>query len=260
MFGLIGVSKMKINQTPETVTALLIDGDNVNSEYIDAIEKELAIIGNTTHKRLYYTYSTGIPNGWDGVCNPHALTLRQVMPYTNSNNSTVKNVADSQLIIDAMDILHGNNVNCVCIVASDSDYTTITKRLRESNIRVIGMGEKRTPVAFVNACDEFKYLEDLKTKYNTVSSSKALLPDTDSDDGAAAPPTKAEIENFIKNMLEEAGHKLDAGEIKKRICKKWPSFNEVNYGATRMSKFFDTKKFKVIQEPGGNVNVDLINS
>ena len=214
---------MKINQTPETVTALLIDGDNVNSEYIDAIEKELAIIGNTTHKRLYYTYSTGIPNGWDGVCNPHALTLRQVMPYTNSNNSTVKNVADSQLIIDAMDILHGNNVNCVCIVASDSDYTTITKRLRESNIRVIGMGEKRTPVAFVNACDEFKYLEDLKTKYNTVSSSKALLPDTDSDDGAAAPPTKAEIENLSRICLKKRGTNWTRAKSRKEFAKNGPA-------------------------------------
>lgn len=250
---------MSIFHNPETVIALLIDGDNVNSEYIDAIEKELAIMGNTTHKRLYYTYSTGIPNGWDGVCNVHALNLRQVMPYTNGKNSTVKNVADSQLIIDAMDILHSNNVNCVCIVASDSDYTTITKRLRESNIRVIGMGEKRTSVAFVNACDEFKYLEDLKTKYNTTSSNKATSAIADNDDGAATPPTKAEIENFIKNMLEEAGHKLDAGEIKKRICKKWSSFNEANYGAARMSKFFDTTKFKVIQESGGNINIDLIN-
>ena len=251
---------MTILQFPETVTALLIDGDNVNSEYIDAIEKELAILGNTTHKRLYYTYSTGIPNGWDGVCNVHALTLRQVMPYTNTSNSTVKNVADSQLIIDAMDILHGGNVNCVCIVASDSDYTTITKRLREDNIRVIGMGEKRTPIAFVNACNEFKYLEDLKAKYNTVSNGKGKTQTTDNGgNGAALPPTKAEIENFVISMLKDAGHKMDAGEIKKRICKMWPNFNEEYYGVTRISRFFDPKKFKVIQEAGGNINVDLIN-
>ena len=182
------------------------------------------------------------------------------MPYTNPSNNTVKNVADSQLIIDAMDILHGDSVNCVCIVASDSDYTTITKRLRESNIRVIGMGEKRTPIAFVNACNEFKYLEDLKSKYKTVSNSKGKIQPTDNGgDSAALPPTKAEIENFIISMLKEAEHKLDAGEIKKRICKMWPNFNEENYGANRMSKFFDQKKFKVIQEPGCNINVDLIN-
>lgn len=249
---------MTIFQTPETVIALLIDGDNVKSDYIDAIEKELAIIGNTTHKRLYYTFSTGIPNGWNNVCNAHALTLRQVLPYTNPKNATVKNVADSQLIIDAMDILYSNNINCVCIVACDSDYTNITKRLRESNIRVIGMGEKRTPAAFVNACDEFKYLEDLKAKYNTVTVKKSAAVVSDGDD-EALPPTKEEIENFIKNLLISKGGKMDAGEIKKRICQKWPDFDEENYGAARMSLFFDQKKFKVIHEPGGNVNIDLIN-
>lgn len=255
------------------IIALLIDGDHVNSEFIDAIEKELAIIGNTTYKRVYYTYNKGIPQGWGEACNAHSLTLRQVMPYRNSKKDpdTVKNVADSALIIDAMDILYSEKVNCVCIAANDSDYTTIAKRLRESNIRMIGMGIKTTPVAFVNACDEFKYLEDLKAKYSTetkktatkttaksaVKTKKKEEKTAEPDDGNAVTP-KAEIENFITNLLLSEGKILDAGEIKKRIIAKWSNFNEEDYGATRMTKFFDPKKFKVIQEPGGNVNIDLL--
>ena len=96
---------MQIIHSNEVVIALLIDGDNVSSRYIDVIEKELAITGNTSYKRLYYTSKNGMPGGWDEMCNAHALTVRQVLPYAKSNGS-VKNVADAALIIDAMDILY----------------------------------------------------------------------------------------------------------------------------------------------------------
>ncbi|MDE6867899.1 MAG: NYN domain-containing protein [Clostridia bacterium] len=253
------------SQKKELVIALLIDGDNTQSAYIGAIEKELALIGVTSYKRVYYTYNDGIPNGWGGVCNDHALSMRAFFPYTKPvkkvNNKltagTVKNVADSGLIIEAMDILYSNKVDCVCIVASDSDYTNITKRLRESNIRVIGMGEKTTPIAFINACDEFRYLETLYSEYKTSEAEGEI-------EGENGIVPKEEIENFITNMLVKAGKFLDAGEIKKKICLMWPGFDETDYldqkgnQVTKMSRFFDTRKFKVIHEPGGNVNIDLL--
>ncbi len=251
---------MNCIHTNETVIALLIDGDNVQSRYIDVIEKELAITGNTSYKRLYYTSKSNMPNGWDEVCNAHALTVRQVLPYAKSNGS-VKNVADSALIIDAMDILYSGNVNCVCIVASDSDYTTVVKRLRESNIRVIGMGAKHTPAAFVKACNEFKYLEDLNAQYNTASSDEQLQVEgfpLDEEEASITP--KNEIENFVVNLLEAEGSKMDCGEIKKRICKMWPNFNVNNYGANKISKFFETmNSLRVIHEKGGNININLKN-
>lgn len=245
-------------QSNELVIALLIDGDNVKSDYIDVIEKELAITGNTTYKRLYYTFKNSMPKGWNEVCNTHALTVRQVLPYAKSNGS-VKNVADSALIIEAMDILYSGNVNCVCIVASDSDYTNIVKRLRESNIRVIGMGEKHTPVAFVKACDEFKYLEDLHAQYDGMVDDEAA-EDVEVEEQQSMTPSKYEIENFVVNMLRSAGKKLDAGETKKRICNMWPSFNEKNYGHSKISKFFESmNSIHTIQEKGGNLNIDLKN-
>ncbi|MDE5729329.1 MAG: NYN domain-containing protein, partial [Clostridia bacterium] len=224
----------------ETVIALLIDGDNVHSRYIDVIEKELAIIGNTSYKRLYYTAKCNMPNGWDDVCNAHALTVRQMLPYAKSNGS-VKNVADAALIIDAMDILYSGNVNCVCIVASDSDYTTVVKRLRESNISVIGMGAKHTPAAFVKACHEFKYFEDLISKYNADGVAEQLsveVPSAEAADEEAIVTPVREIENFVVNLLETEDSKMDCGEIKKRICKMWPSFNVKNYGVNKTHKLF----------------------
>ena len=250
-----------MSQSNELVIALLIDGDNVQSEYIDVIEKELAITGNTTYKRLYYTSKNGMPNGWNEVCNAHALTVRQNIPYAKSNGSA-KNVADFALIIEAMDILYSGNVNCVCIVASDSDYTNIVKRLRESNIRVIGMGAKHTPAAFVKACDEFKFLEDLSAQYDATSGNEQLSVQelsTDTEEATSITP-KSEIENFFVNLLISTGYKMDAGEIKKRICKMWPSFNEKNYGVNKISKFFETMdSVYIIHEKGRNINIDLKN-
>ena len=247
------------NQNENTI-ALLIDGDHIDSKYIDVIEKELAIIGNTTYKRLYYTYNKGMPHHWNDVCNAHALNLRQVMPYANVKKDNVKNVADSVLIIDAMDILYSGNVNCVCIVASDSDYTNIAKRLKESNIRVLGMGENQTPIAFVNACDEFKYLENLIERYETATTEKPAAATANAQAAAESSiPGKGEIENFITNLLIDEGTKMDAGKIKLRIRRNWPNFDETNYNVSRMSDFFDQKKFKVIHEDGGNVNIDLLN-
>ena len=245
-----------MSQSNEPIIALLIDGDNAKSEYIDVIEKELAITGNTTYKRLYYTYKNGIPNGWnDEVCNAHALTPKQVFSYAKSKGS-VKNVADSMLIIDAMDILYSGNVNCGCIVASDSDYTNICKRLHESNIRVIGMGEKHTPAAFIKACAEFKYLEDLRANYEALIEDE---PPVEEEQGSVI-PTKSEIENFVVNLLLAEGKKLDAGEIKKRIINVWPSFNEKDYGHSKISKFFESmNSIRIIHEKGGNINIDLKN-
>ncbi len=260
-------------QNNELVIALLIDGDHIQSSYIDVIEKELAIIGITSYKRLFYTFNNGIPNGWGNVCNNHALTMRPVFPYAKlckrsnnkSTNATVKNVADSALIIDAMDILYSGNVDCVCIVASDSDYTNIAKRLRESNIRVIGMGEKKTPKAFINACDEFKYLETLNAEYETSPAGQSVEENSDgSDKSERVIVPKGEVENFITNLLLRSGKFLDAGEIKKRISQMWANFDEKDYKdekgnqVTKMSRFFNPKKFKVIHEPGGNINIDLL--
>lgn len=253
----------------DKIIALMIDGDNVSSDYIDSIEQEVSIIGRMTHKRLYYTYSTGIPNGWANKINSHSLSPKHVMPYNNGKGKTVKNVADSLLIIDAMDIK--SKINTMFIVASDSDYTALVKRLKEDGIYVIGAGDKNTPVAFIRACDEFKYLERLKEQYShdtETDSSKAADKDSDSRDsksketfepesGKLVP--KKEIENYIIRVFEKENKTvLDAGFILTAVRRQYPDFDYKDYGARRSYEFFDPAVFTVIPAEGKHTNINVM--
>jgi hypothetical protein len=143
----------KIN---DTTIALLIDGDNAQPKRIGAIIEELSKQGTITIRRIYGDWTTTGMTGWKELLNANAIQPVQQFAYTKGKNST-----DSALIIDAMDILHGERVDAFCIVSSDSDYTRLATRLREGGLYVIGIGEKKTPVAFVKGCDRFIYVENL---------------------------------------------------------------------------------------------------
>ena len=134
--------------------AVLIDADNVSDRYIKNIMDELANEGIVTYKRIYGDWTKPALASWKNVLLNHSITPIQQYSYTIGKNAT-----DSAMIIDAMDILYSGNVEGFCIVSSDSDFTRLASRLRESGMYVIGMGERKTPQPFVNACNRFKYLE-----------------------------------------------------------------------------------------------------
>lgn len=143
----------KIN---DTTIALLIDGDNAAPKRLHAILEEVSKQGTITIRRIYGDWTTTGMSGWKELLNANAIQPVQQFAYTKGKNST-----DSALIIDAMDILHGELVDAFCIVSSDSDYTRLATRLRESGLFVMGVGEKKTPDAFVKACERFIYVENL---------------------------------------------------------------------------------------------------
>lgn len=143
----------KIN---DTMIALLIDGDNAAPKRLHAILEEVSKTGTITIRRIYGDWTTMGMSGWKDLLNSNAIQPVQQFAYTKGKNST-----DSALIIDAMDILHGELVDAFCIVSSDSDYTRLATRLRESGHFVMGVGEKKTPDAFVKACERFIYVENL---------------------------------------------------------------------------------------------------
>jgi hypothetical protein len=143
----------KIN---DTTIALLIDGDNAAPKRLRAILEEVSKTGTITIRRIYGDWTTMGMSGWKDLLNSNAIQPLQQFAYTKGKNST-----DSALIIDAMDILHGELVDAFCIVSSDSDYTRLATRLRESGLFVMGVGEKKTPDAFVKACERFIYVENL---------------------------------------------------------------------------------------------------
>ncbi len=139
--------------------ALLIDGDNAKPALIGAIMAEVAKYGSITIRRVYGDWTTASMAGWKNVLNNYAIQPIQQFRYTVGKNST-----DSAMIIDAMDILHSNLVGGFCIVSSDSDYTRLATRIREGGVFVMGIGEKKTPKAFVNACNVFIFTENLSAK------------------------------------------------------------------------------------------------
>jgi len=145
--------------------ALLIDGDNAQPRRLGAILEELSKQGTITVRRIYGDWTTPQMSGWKDLLNANAIQPVQQFSYSKGKNST-----DSALIIDAMDILHGDLVDAFCIVSSDSDFTRLATRLRESGLFVMGVGEKKTPEAFVKACERFIYVENLDADDSATSS------------------------------------------------------------------------------------------
>src|SRR4030066_2052062 len=137
--------------------AILIDGDNIPSAYVKEMMEEIAKYGNPTIKRIYGDWTKPNLGKWKNILLENAITPVQQYSYTSGKNAT-----DSAMIIDAMDILYSQKVDGFCLVSSDSDFTRLATRIRESGLLVIGIGEKKTPDPFIVACDKFIYLEILE--------------------------------------------------------------------------------------------------
>lgn len=144
--------------------AMLIDGDNAQAGLLSQMLVETGRYGQVTVRRIYGDWTTSGMNSWKDTLNFHAFQPIQQFRYTIGKNAT-----DSAMIIDAMDILHSKVVDGFCLVSSDSDYTRLATRIRETGIFVMGIGEKKTPKPFVNACDLFVYTENLVTEKKTNS-------------------------------------------------------------------------------------------
>lgn len=140
--------------------AILIDGDNAQANLLPQTLVEAGKYGLVTVRRIYGDWTTSSMNSWKDVLNFHAVQPVQQFRYTVGKNAT-----DSAMIIDAMDLLHSDVVDGFCLVSSDSDYTRLATRIRESGVFVMGIGEKKTPKPFVNACDVFVYTSNLMAEH-----------------------------------------------------------------------------------------------
>lgn len=165
--------------------AILVDGDNAQAKLLENILAEVSKYGKVTIRRIYGDWTTPQMNSWKDLLNDLSFSPIQKFNYTSGKNST-----DSSLIIDAMDILHAKMVDGFCIVSSDSDYTGLAKRIREEGIFVMGIGEKKTPNAFVQSCEIFTYCETLMPKpvktEKTVSQEKKQVVGDDDDNEVRA--------------------------------------------------------------------------
>jgi len=147
--------------------AILIDGDNAQPNLLPQMLVESGKYGLVTVRRIYGDWTKSSMNTWKEILNYHAFQPIQQFRYTIGKNAT-----DSAMIIDAMDILHSRFVDGFCIVSSDSDYTRLATRIRETGVFVMGIGEKKTPKPFVNACDVFVYTENLIAEVKEKTESK----------------------------------------------------------------------------------------
>ena len=176
------------------------------------------------------------------------LLKNSIIPIQQFQNTVGKNATDSALIIDAMDILYTPNVDGFCIVSSDSDFTRLASRLRESGMNVIGMGEEKTPRSFRAACSIFTNLELLLDDQEEAPTEPAEQPERKKQDKAARAEksstvlSKKTVENDIVGIItenENKGKTTGLGEIGSRLQNKYPDFDVRNYGYSLLSKFLD---------------------
>jgi uncharacterized LabA/DUF88 family protein len=210
--------------------AVLIDADNVPYSSIKEMLEEVAKNGTPTIKRIYADWTKPNANGWKAVLLENAITPIQQYSYTSGKNSS-----DSALIIDAMDILYGNQVDAFCIVSSDSDFTRLATRLRESGKKVMGIGEKKTPLPFITACDKFVYIEILKQK-TLPSKSETKQKDGKKEVG----PMNRVDQKLVTLLKESVGDLADdtgwtfLGELGNFLQKKQRDFDPRNYGFQKL--------------------------
>lgn len=238
--------------------AVLIDSDNVSHKYIKTIIDEVTNDGVATYKRIYGDWTNPKLASWKDVLLSNSITPIQQYSYTSGKNAT-----DSAMIIDAMDILYSSNVEGFFLVSSDSDFTRLASRLRESGMFVVGMGERKTPTAFISACNKFKYLEpdeDVKKKVlKQKSGAEKDKPDAESE--ASPRANRMEIRRVIETIILEKSDDngwVFVGEIGNILCKRYPDFDCRDYGFPKLTQLvmsFDT--FEVESRPTSDQNTKL---
>lgn len=237
--------------------ALLIDVDNVSAKYIKPILDELSKYGNVTYKRIYGDWTSTYSSSWKEELLQNSITPIQQFSYTHGKNAT-----DSAMIIDAMDMLYTSELEGFCLVSSDSDFTKLASRLRESGKTVIGMGEDKTPVPFRKACDIFTVLELLLEDNTIEKEEKALVHATNKES------KKCNTDVVSKNQIEEAVVKIitenqnndketGLGEVGSRLVKLYPDFDVRRYGYSLLSKFLETFPKLKLKQDGTQVTVTV---
>ena len=225
--------------TKELKLAVLIDADNVPYSNVKGMMEEIAKFGTPTTKRIYADWTKPNAGGWKSVLLEHAITPIQQYSYTVGKNSS-----DSAMIIDAMDLLYSGKVDGFCIVSSDSDFTRLAIRLRESGMKVIGIGEQKTPNSFIVACDRFIYIEVL----DGAIKKKAKKPATDTKKLVEKPVGKTVekslnkidthtielIETTIEDICDDDGWAF-LGDVGNFIVKRKPEFDPRNYGFSKLT-------------------------
>ena len=240
--------------------AVLIDADNVSVRYIKLILDEISKDGVATYKRIYGDWTNPALVSWKSALLDNSVLPIQQYSYTSGKNST-----DSAMIIDAMDILYSGQVEGFCLVSSDSDFTRLAARLRESGMTVIGMGESKTPNSFIAACNKFKYLDILSAadeeepeepvkpeqakrpqpkKAARKTPAKPAKPELPKEEDPEEPKTSLRtIRRALRSIVRENSDEEDwifIGKVGNILGKRYPDFDVRNFGFSKLTPFLDS--------------------
>lgn len=216
--------------------AILIDADNAQATSIHKLLEEVARYGIASIKRAYGDWTTPHLKGWKNVLHELAIQPVQQFSYTTGKNST-----DAALIIDAMDLLHAGGISGFCLVSSDSDFTRLATRIRESGLVVYGFGEKKTPQSFVAACDKFIFMEILEPHAEKVAQAHAPLE----------PMFRAALNGAVRDN-DRAW--VDLSAIGNMMLKNNPAFDPRNYGCQKLGELVRQQAFLEVKEEFKNPN------
>lgn len=238
--------------------AVIIDADNVPSGNVKSMMEEIAKYGIPTFKRIYGDWTKPNLAGWKNILLENAITPIQQYGYTAGKNAT-----DSAMIIDAMDILYTGRVDGFCIVSSDSDFTKLATRLRESGMKVFGFGEKKTPNPFIVACDKFIYLEILKSPAlnNAKGKQKADSPQDSKQEPVQQIDKKivSLISSTVNDIADDDGWAF-LGDVGNLLIKKKPEFDPRNYGFEKLTPLIKSLKndFEIDERMTERASIKLV--
>jgi len=244
--------------------AVLIDADNAPASMIEGLLSEVAKYGVASVKRIYGDFTSTRQTQWKAALLKHSISPVQQFAYTSGKNAT-----DSSLIIDAMDLMYTGRFDGMCLVSSDSDFTRLAQRLREEGLTVYGFGERKTPDAFVQACDKFIYTEVLRADVPVAESKPrakkaartastppagkppAPEPAAPASKPAALPMPMALLRRAIEDASDEQGW-AHLGAVGSYLTKIRPDFDPRLYGRRKLSDLFkhDARHFAVEERAG----------
>lgn len=221
--------------TDTKLLAVLIDADNSSPQWAEAIFEEIASLGQAAVRRIYGDFSSNYLRGWS-----EKLASLAIVPHQQFANTTGKNSSDIALVIDAMDLLHTGRFDGFVLISSDSDFTRLASRIREQGLDVYGIGQRKTPAAFRNACKRFIYVENLMGE---------------TEDKAAAKPSKSQGPEDARSLVLRAFDALGEdeewvalGRLGQQITAANPDFDPRNYGKKSLSELIQDLKMVELQK------------
>lgn len=241
-----------MNNEHQMRLAVLIDADNSQPAIMEGLLEEVANYGIASIKRIYGDWSSDAMRGWKNILLDYAIQPIQQYPYTRGKNAT-----DMKMLIDAMDILYSGKMDGFCLVSSDSDFTPLAQRIRQSGLTVFGFGEQKTPKAFVRACDRFIYNDVLRQQE---------VPDSNSKEPNTTVQRKryssqelkqdTKLVTMVRNGIEDAADDTgwaSLGIVGQKVANSNPDFDPRNYGYKKLGELIRAMQlFEVDERPMEN--------